>query len=80
MFLHQNVPSSTLYIYESNPGTRGLCPGPQNLSLEGEKNLKIDIPITIFSQITCTPEKGVPNFLMNKKKNEQFMFGMNVYT
>jgi len=69
MFLHKNVPSPTLYIYGFNAGTRQLCPGPQNLSLEGEKNLKINTPITIFSQTTCTPEKGVPKFLYNKKKS-----------
>jgi hypothetical protein len=58
-FLHQNVPSPTLYFYEFNSGTRGLRPGPQNFSLEREKNLKIDTTTTIFSPIICTPEKGV---------------------
>jgi len=71
MFLHTNVPSPTLYIYEFHSGKRGLCHGPQNLSLEGKKNLKIDTAITIFPQTTCTPEKGVPNFLHNKKKPKQ---------
>jgi hypothetical protein len=56
---HQNVPSPTLYFYEFNSGTRGLCPGPQNFSLKGEKNLKTDTTITIFSPIICTPEKGL---------------------
>jgi hypothetical protein len=63
-FLHQNVPSTT-YTYEFNSGTKTLCPDPQNLSLEEEKNLKIDTPITTFSQINCIPEKSV--FLISER-------------
>jgi len=78
-FLLQNVPSPNLYFYEFNSGTRGLCPGSQNFSLEGEKNLKIYITITIFyititifSPIICTPEKGV-FLIFYRTKNTKFL-------